>query len=374
VQAHNGRLVLSGDTRQHGAVEASDALRAIEKFAGLHPVELKTIRRQNPELAKTKAERKAIKDYKLAVMMARDGLLAASFDMLNKNGAITQCGLYEQHKFLADKYLELAAAGHSTVVVSQTWSELHRVNEQIRSALKSKGLIGRDEVKVIALVKLDLTDAQKRDERYYNGQNVLLFNRGVAGIGRGAHGRLLYVDEHELFVKAAGKVKSISFDKLESFSVCEPKEMALASGDRLQLKANGKTASGKLLANGELVTVKRVENNGQIVLEDGRILPNDYRQFVRGYAITSYAAQGKNADFVIFSDSAARAATNQKQWYVTISRGRKGVHIFTTEKQQLRENIARAGNRQLALELAGMHRPKQTGIATVTDFRITNSR
>ena len=30
----NARVVLSGDTRQHGAVEASDALLAIERHAG----------------------------------------------------------------------------------------------------------------------------------------------------------------------------------------------------------------------------------------------------------------------------------------------------------------------------------------------------
>ena len=72
---------------------------------------------------------------------------------------------------------------------------------------------------------------------------------------------------------------------------------------------------------------------------------------MRGYAVTSYAAQGKTADFVIFSDSAIRAATNQKQWYVTISRGRRGIEIFTTDKQELRENVIRSGSRELAIEL-----------------------
>lgn len=70
------------------------------------------------------------------------------------------------------------------------------------------------------------------------------------------------------------------------------------------------------------------------------------------YAVTSYAAQGKTADYVIFSDSAIKAATNQKQWYVTISRGRKGVEIFTRDKRELRENVIRSGNRGLALEIA----------------------
>src|SRR6185312_8724484 len=40
------------------------------------------------------------------------------------------------------------------------------------------------------------------------------------------------------------------------------------------------------------------------------------------------------------------------QWYVTISRGRKGVKIFTADKIQLRENVARSGDRTLALDMA----------------------
>ena len=351
VQAHNGRLILSGDTHQHGAVEASDALRAIEKFAGLDAVELKNIRRQNPELAKSKAERKAVKEYKQAVIEARKGQLAASFDRLNRLGAITQCGTFEQYPFIAGKYLELAEQGYSIVVVSQTWPELNKVNEQIRARLKSRGLIGQDDVAVTALVKLDLTNAQKRDSRFHPENSVIIFNQDVAGIKRGTWGRLLEIGEHELFIIAAGKVRAIPFKDLDRISVCEPKEMPLASGDRLQLKANAKTSDGIQVANGEIVTVKRVEDDGRIKLKDGRILPKNYRQFVRGYAITSYAAQGKTADFLLFLDSTIRAATNQQQWYVTISRGRKGVHIFTTDKQQLKENVARSGHCDLAMDL-----------------------
>jgi len=60
VQSVGGRLVLSGDTRQHGPVEASDALVAIERYSGIQPVELHTIRRQDPRLAKSNAERRRI--------------------------------------------------------------------------------------------------------------------------------------------------------------------------------------------------------------------------------------------------------------------------------------------------------------------------
>jgi hypothetical protein len=91
------------------------------------------------------------------------------------------------------------------------------------------------------------------------------------------------------------------------------------------------------------------------MLTDGRTLPPQFRQFVRGYAVTSYASQGKTVDHVLFTDSTIKAATNAQQWYVTISRGRKGVHVFTTDRQQLRENIGRSGDRPLALDLFAKH-------------------
>ena len=84
---------------------------------------------------------------------------------------------------------------------------------------------------------------------------------------------------------------------------------------------------------------------------DGRTLPASYRQFTHGYAVTSYAAQGKTVDHVLFSDSTSRPATSAQQWYVTISRGRKGISIFTSDPEQLRTNITRSGERPLAMEL-----------------------
>src|SRR5205814_1180607 len=80
LRANNGRLILSGDTRQHGAVEATDALRAIEKYSGVRTAELTNIRRQNPGLARTKEERERVKQYRQAVAEACDGKLAQSFD------------------------------------------------------------------------------------------------------------------------------------------------------------------------------------------------------------------------------------------------------------------------------------------------------
>jgi hypothetical protein len=73
---------------------------------------------------------------------------------------------------------------------------------------------------------------------------------------------------------------------------------------------------------------------------------------VTGDTITFYGSQGMTVDYVLFSDSTIKPATNAQQWYVTISRGRRGVRIFMSDKQQLRQNITRSGHRPLAMELA----------------------
>jgi len=223
----------------------------------------------------------------------------------------------------------------STVIVSQSWNEIHQVNDAIRAALKQDKLIDEAENMVTAFQPVDMTNAQKRDVRSYASETVLVFNRDVRGFKAGESAKLKKIADTHLLVATDTCEVSIPFKHLDKLTACQCQEMALAAGDRLQLKANGRSVENRKLVNGELVTVKTVHSDGRIALVDGRVLDKNFRQFVRGYAITSYASQGKSVDHVLFSDSLAKAATSQQQWYVTISRGKKGIHIFTSDKEQL---------------------------------------
>jgi conjugative relaxase-like TrwC/TraI family protein len=356
---HNARLILSGDTRQHGAVEASDALLAIERHSGVRPVELHTIRRQDPALARDEDERKQIKRYRQAVELAAAGKLGESFERLDRMGAVVSCGLGDQTDKLGDEYLRLTEQDASAVVVSQTWAEVHRVNSRVRDALKSKGLLGAQDTVVKALDKLDLTNAQKRDERFYPTDAVIVFNQKVRQAEPGAKGKLASILKSSVLVEVDGRFVTVSNKWLDRFTVCQPRELPVAQGDRLHLKSNRRLASGGRVTNGELVTVKAVRADGGIELTDGRVLDKNFREFLPGYAVTSYGSQGKTVDYVLFSDSTIKAATNAQQWYVTISRGRRGVRIFTPDKDQLRENVARCGHRPLAIEFAGHNAPRR---------------
>jgi conjugative relaxase-like TrwC/TraI family protein len=357
VRERNARLILSGDTRQHGAVEASDALLAIERHSGVRPVELHKIRRQDPTLGRDKKERERIRAYRQAVQSAASGKLSESFERLDKMGAVVACGLANQADKLAEEYLRLLEQNASAVVVSQTWGEVNRVNSRVREALKSKGRLGIHDTTVQVLDRLDLTNAQKRDQRFYSQDAVIVFNQKVRDAEPGAKGKLAGILKSSVLVEVAGKFVTVSNKMLDRVSVCQPRELSIAEGDRLHLKANRKLASGGRVTNGEIVTARSVRPNGDVELSDDRVLDKSFREFLPGYAVTSYGSQGKTVDYVLFSDSTVKAATNAQQWYVTISRGRRGIRIFTPDKDQLRENLTRSGQRPLALELAAGFSP-----------------
>jgi hypothetical protein len=209
------------------------------------------------------------------------------------------------------------------------------------------------------LRQIDLTTAQKSDQRYYPEDHVVVFNRKVGRCERGDVGRVRAIIARGVLIDTGHSLHVVKPAHLDALTVCRPHALALCRGDRLQLKANATSTTGAKLANGEIVTVSKIKRSGEIALSDGRTLPASYRQFVRGYAVTSYGSQGKTVDHVLLADSASRAATNAQQWYVSISRGRKSIHIFTPNKAALRRHITQTGERPLALDLDAAKRERK---------------
>jgi hypothetical protein len=88
------------------------------------------------------------------------------------------------------------------------------------------------------------------------------------------------------------------------------------------------------------------------VLADGRVIPNNYRTFTHGYAVTSHAAQGKTVDEVlVVASSRSLPAVSQEQFYVSISRGRDTCRVFTDDAELLRSHVTRSSSRLAAVEV-----------------------
>jgi hypothetical protein len=147
--------------------------------------------------------------------------LGDSFERLDKMGAIVACGIGEQADKLADEYLRLAEQNASVVVVLQTWSEVHRVNSRVRDALKGKGLLGAADSAVQALERIELTNAQKRDERFYPTDAVIVFNQKVRDAEPGAKGKLVGILKSSVLVEVGGKFVTVSNRLLDRLTVCQ---------------------------------------------------------------------------------------------------------------------------------------------------------
>ena len=354
VKSCGGRLILSGDTRQHGAVQASDALRAIEEFSGLKAAVLRDIRRQDPARAKSAAERAFVTSYRRAVKAASSGRIAESFENLDRLGCIREVAPEGRHAMLAREYLASLDRQERALVVAQTWNEVNALNQTIRDELKAAGRIGSG-VTLKTYQAVDLDEAQKRDARYYqSGQFAYVLKR----YGRFAKGDVCPIaeaNERGLVLVKDGRRSTMGYRYVHRLTIAVERETNIAPGDRLQLKFNGRSKEGHSITNGELVTVRHIDDAGSLKIEDDRLtlktLSPQQRLFNRGYAVTSYASQGKTVDTVLVADAACRAASNRNQWYVAISRGRKRVIVFTSNKVELRASIEQSGDRSLALEM-----------------------
>ncbi|MBL9192522.1 MAG: AAA family ATPase, partial [Opitutaceae bacterium] len=382
VQAQRGRLILSGDTRQHGAVAASDALRALETYAGLQVAEINTIRRQDPQLGKGAGEKRFIGSYREAVKAAAQGRESESFDRLDRLGCVREETGEDRHAALAGVYQEAVERGERALVVAQTWAEVHRVNDAIRDRLKATGHL-RDGVNVQSYQTLNWEDAQKRDARFYAPGHHAVFLKRYGRFERGEVCEILEANERGLVLLKNGRRSQMSFGYADRITVAKASPIELAPGDRLQLKLNGRSREGHALNNGDLVSVRAVDRDGTLRVEDAdgavKTLSANQHVFTRGYAVTSYASQGKTVDTVLLSDAACRAATSRNQWYVAISRARRRVVVFTEDKAELRAHIRRSGDRALALDLvpsagkadlAGWHRRL---LANVQRVRLTQA-
>ncbi len=84
------------------------------------------------------------------------------------------------------------------------------------------------------------------------------------------------------------------------------------------------------------------------------MLPKEWGHFALGYVDTSYASQGKTVDRVFVAvGNQSLPATDAKQWYVSLSRGKEMAKVYVEDKRDVRAAIAKSTERLSAVELTG---------------------
>jgi conjugative relaxase-like TrwC/TraI family protein len=336
------RVVLCGDTGQHTSVARGDALRILEQYSSYRFSEMTTIRRQKPEAFRQAVELAAAKQTDKA--FAKLVELGAVTESLNDDGQLYQRA--------ADAYVSATKQGKSALLVSPTWAEIDAVTEKVRATLKADGVVSQNEEVVSVFDSLSWTDAQKKNASQFEPGQRLRFIRRTKKFDRGETAEVVATTENGLRVRRPDgtEVDFIPASAAASFDVGEARELKVAAGDWLLLQAN----HGKDFINGERVQVREIQN-GRIALADGRTLPAAFNTFTHGYAVTSHSSQGKTVDEVLLvASSKSFAAVNREQFYVSISRGRERVHIFTDDSELLARRVTDSHERKAAVELQAL--------------------
>jgi thymidylate kinase len=337
----NCRIILSGDTAQHRAVERGDALRLLEQHANLQAAELTQIRRQKADA------------HKAVVADLLAGNLENAFKRLDKLGMLREMDADQRHEALATDYVAAVNEDKSALVISPTHAEGERVTREIREKLKAARKLAADEYEFIQLKNLQWTEAQRGDARNYRAGQVVQFHQNIAGFQRGERVTVTAWDDHGVaVVRQNGKTASLPLDMTARFQVYESRQIALAAGDWLRITQNGFTREKQRLNNGDLKQVKGFTKDGDIKLVNGWVLAKDYGNLTHGYCLTSYTSQSKGVDCVFVAESSESfRAADREQFYVSASRFKEALTIYTDDKHQLLEAVRKSSHRPSAMDL-----------------------
>jgi conjugative relaxase-like TrwC/TraI family protein len=335
------RLILSGDTRQHHAVERGDAMRVMEGTGAVAYTALTKIFRQ--QIA-------ALRD---AVCDLSAGKTESGFSKLDAFGAIHEVeGNVVRLDAIANQHMVAVREGKSSLIVAPTHAECRAISEVVRDRQKKEGFLSGEEYVVKRLEKLNWTESQRRDAINYNLGHVVEFHRrGKGGFKSGERWEVARCNSQNVVVVKDGQAKLLPLAQAKNFNVYSQEEVSLAVGDMLRITKNFRIGASRF-RNNELCTVTAI-NRESITVGGGRVIKcSGPLHLDQGVAVTSNASQGKTVDQVIVSvPVAAFSQTNEAQFYVSMSRARHAMHLYTDSKVALKEAVMRPSARLSPLEL-----------------------
>ncbi len=341
------RVVLVGDEKQLGAVEAGKPFEQL-KAAGMQTAVMDDIVRQRDA------------ELKAAVKASLTGDVRGAFAKLGDN--IRQVEYGELGAETARRWLDLPPQEReATGVIAPTRALRDSINATIRDGLVAEGAISGPARQGEKLVARDLTRAQMARASNYNIGDTVIFARPykTLGVEKGDERRVAGIDRRWGVLRledAKGNLTPWQPGRIAAakggVEVYRSEAMELRRGDRVRFTRND-PASG--LTNGETATVEAVGRDGvRFRLENGTLATlrqNDpqLRHIDRAFAATVHAFQGRTVERIVAAMPVGNPKlTDQRAFYVAISRARETAMLVTDDAHKLADQLQRATGERLA--------------------------
>jgi len=358
---HDARVILVGDVKQLGSVEAGAAFTQLQG-AGMETAKLSEIVRQTNAATKE------------AVLASIEGDAKKALVALDRGGGrvIENSDRAERFVAISERYAGLDKADRArTLVIEPSREGRDALTADIRAALTRSGALTGPAVTVQGLANKGLTRAEARDPMSYDKGDVVRFTRDYAdkGVTRGEAYRVESIDPAKAAIALKSedgrevdwRLRQWGAGKVQTFA---PQPMDLKSGDSIRFTRNDREAGRINGGRGEVIAVDQQARTAIIRTLNGKTETLNLdaardRHIAHAYVETAFAAQGRTADHVIVhADSRATNLVDQKSFYVGISRAKESATIFTNDRGKLMSAIGeRAGQVQTAIAQAAIASP-----------------
>lgn len=357
----DARVIMTGDVNQHQAVSRGDAMRVLQEYGQIEPVRLNIVRRQSEE------------NYRLAVDDLNEGRIEQGFARLVGMGSVKEIDDHEErYRSLAKDYGTYRVdRGKSVVVIAPTHYERRLANGSIREELKERGVISSvEERRFKKWESAGFQESQKADHVFYEIGQKVKFHKSAPGITTGTSGSVAQISDGTVWIdRGEGDWTRLPLEHADRFDVFDETEIDLAVGDEVLITKNGMakstTAKGRkhALVNGRTHTLTGFTEEGDLLLNNGFIVDQNYASLDYGYGVTSHRSQSLGEDVALVAESESSfAAAGMAQFLVSVSRGKEAVRIYTDDEVGLSEAVKRSSVRLSATELLeGTRGESETG-------------
>ncbi|QHS35585.1 relaxase domain-containing protein [Alcaligenes faecalis] len=354
IQPTGAKVVLLGDTAQTKAVEAGRAFAMLQEN-GMKTVLMADIQRQRSERLRQ------------AVQLAAEGQASRSLPLLDQVFTVPDQFTADEHghksrdssaryEAIAQAYVQLPATDRAgTIVVTGTNASREAINARIHTLL---GLKNRGH-QCQLLTRHDTTRAERSVARYYAVGDIVVPERDYkCGLKRGEMYRVTDSARHdritvESILPGLSPTQPVEIipKTMSKLSVYQLNRAELSVGDHVRITRNDAQND---LVNGQQAKVAAIdttrvtlETNGRYVhLPTDRPLNMDY-----AYTTTAHSAQGLTCDRVLYNAESFSRTTAQDTYYVSISRERHEVIVFTDDAEKLPERVDQLTYKGLAHDL-----------------------
>jgi conjugative relaxase-like TrwC/TraI family protein len=326
----NFRLVLVGDKNQLPSVEAGIPFNLLQQN-GMQTAQMTEIIRQNNN------------NLKSAIYDTINQDIAKAFEKIEINIKETREEIIGK---VVDEFMSLSKAQRkSTLIIAPANEDRIKINQMISDLLNQD----RTNQKLHTIYEnTNLTELQKTRSQNFEKGNILLFNknRDYLNIKKNDYCQIINIETktNQLVVKnlANNKMTAFNPDKIKGksdkiyFEVFAPKSRNFKEGDKVAFTRS--IDELKILNSSQGIIDHIDDSKISVTLDEGRKInlnrnSNISKHLDHSYAITTHKSQGLTCNNIIaIVDSTRKSLTNQKNFYVEISRAKERAIIITDNK------------------------------------------